>query len=78
MTDHNTLADRTEQDRPVGWINVRYTCVECDDEHHPDEREDHEFRLGVSCCPECGAIRARVTHDLTGPIEYDDKPVSVA
>lgn len=43
-------------------------CYECGDEHHPDEREEHEFRLNVRCCPACGAKRGRVIQDYNGPV----------
>jgi len=50
------------------WGDVRYECLGCGDEHHPDAREEHAFRLGTRVCPACGSTRARVSHDLTGPV----------
>lgn len=50
----------------------RYQCRECGDEHHPDDRDEHEITIGVTCCPACGATRARVVQDYDGRV-YDDE-----
>jgi len=61
----NVVGDPRQRDE---WDDVRYECLSCGDEHHPDDREDHAFLIGKRVCPECGGGRARVTHNLDGPV----------
>lgn len=49
-----------------GRVEPRLQCKVCDDEHHPDDRDDHAFRVDVTCCPACGAKRATVIRDYDG------------
>lgn len=52
--------------------DLRYECIKCGDIHHPDERKEHEFRVGVTVCPKCGGKRKRVVHDYDGPVTYNE------
>lgn len=60
------------QENPDGWENIEYTCLQCDDKHHPDDRVESDVLIGVTHCPVCNEKRARVTHDLDGDVVYDD------
>lgn len=57
----------TADERPSGWENVRYECKECGLAHHPDDRPEHDAVI-KTVCPSCGSGRARIIHDLSGPV----------
>jgi Zn finger protein HypA/HybF involved in hydrogenase expression len=63
--------------RNIDWNEkVQFTCIECGDAHHPSERDDHEFRLDTTTCPECGGKRKLITHDLSGEVNYSESTLN--